>query len=366
MKILGALVLICVVYGLIKEFGLGFFAIFAVVVLFRIGKKKSPSTSAEDGPSSNAPPAKNLSDKQRAQKLLEMAKYHADELNASTDVFSFTYEYQKVKDILQDLILLNEEFNVFMHPTPRENLQAIKSNMEATINDFISRAMYEISETGEDWANEVDALLDEIENDGLLSKLLKPGNRERISNIRKRAQQERERKQEQETEEIPAPIEPPPSIDYERILKEEAAWRREQVGVSRVEYELERIDGMDGHTFEHWCAALLKVSGFKDVEVTRKSGDQGVDVLATLDGVRYAVQCKCYSSDLGNKPVQEIYAGIALYHCQMGSVMTNRYFTAGAKELAQATGISLWDRDWITSLLKELEEDDFPIQLSGT
>ena len=46
--------------------------------------------------------------------------------------------------------------------------------------------------------------------------------------------------------------------------------------------------------------------------------------------------------------------------------MTNRYFTAGAKELAQATGIALWDRDWITSLLQELEEYDFPIQLSDT
>lgn len=364
MKILGAFVLICVVYGLIREFGLGFFAIVAVVVLFRIGKKKSPSASTEEGPKPKAPLEKNLSDKQRAQKLLEMAKYHADELNASTDVFSFTYEYQKVKDILQDLILLNEELNVFMHPTPRENLQAIKSNMEATINDFISRAMDEILGTGEEWADEVGALLDEIENDGLLSKLLKPGNRERIAQIRKRAQQERA--QEQETEEIPAPIEPPPSIDYEQILKEEADWRREQAGISRVKYEPERIDGMDGHTFEHWCAALLKISGFKDVEVTRKSGDQGVDVLATLDGVRYAVQCKCYSSDLGNKPVQEIYAGIALYHCQMGSVMTNRYFTAGAKELAQATGIALWDRDWITSLLQELEEYDFPIQLSDT
>ena len=150
-------------------------------------------------------------------------------------------------------------------------------------------------------------------------------------------------------------------IDLKQIIKDEAEWRREQMGQSLVEQELERIDKMDGCTFEYWCARLLEASGFKDVDVTKRSGDQGVDVLATLDGVRYAIQCKCYASDLGNKPVQEVYAGIAIYKCQLGSVMTNRYFTAGAKELAAATGISLWDRDWIISLLEELDADSFPI-----
>ena len=32
--------------------------------------------------------------------------------------------------------------------------------------------------------------------------------------------------------------------------------------------------------------------------------------------------------------------------------MTNRYFTAGAKEAAEATGTLLWDRDTITEMLK--------------
>lgn len=138
--------------------------------------------------------------------------------------------------------------------------------------------------------------------------------------------------------------------------------KKHQHEQSAIECELNRIDEMDGHTFEHWCARLLEIAGFTDVKVTKKSGDQGVDVLASMEGgVRYAVQCKCYSSDLGNKPVQEVYAGIAIYNCQIGCVMTNRHFTSGAKELAKATGIELWDRDWIISLLKELDEGMFPI-----
>ena len=34
-------------------------------------------------------------------------------------------------------------------------------------------------------------------------------------------------------------------------------------------------DRMDGHTFEHYCAGLLRRNGFHHVEVTRGSGDRG-------------------------------------------------------------------------------------------
>lgn len=115
---------------------------------------------------------------------------------------------------------------------------------------------------------------------------------------------------------------------------------------------LEIIDFMEGHEFEYWCAKLLTDIGYKDVTVTQASGDQGVDVLAQKDGIKYAVQCKCYSSDLGNTPVQEVLAGKKFYHCHVGAVMTNRHFTKGAKALAAETGILLWDRDWINRALK--------------
>lgn len=112
------------------------------------------------------------------------------------------------------------------------------------------------------------------------------------------------------------------------------------------------VDHMDGHDFEVWCAELLKKSGFTNVDMTGKSGDQGVDIVAQKDGIRYAIQCKCYSSNLGNTPVQEVNAGKAMYNCQVGAVMTNRYFTDGAKALAERNGILLWDRDKIEQMIK--------------
>lgn len=112
------------------------------------------------------------------------------------------------------------------------------------------------------------------------------------------------------------------------------------------------IDLMEGHDFEYWCAGLLRKIGFSHVEVTPGSNDQGVDILAQKDGVKYAIQCKRYSHDLGNTPVQEVHAGKAMYNCHVGVVLTNQHFTTGAKQLAKATGVLLWDRDWIKSHLE--------------
>lgn len=127
--------------------------------------------------------------------------------------------------------------------------------------------------------------------------------------------------------------------------------------------ELLTIDLMDGHDFEYWCAAALEDMGFTDVEVTPGSGDQGVDILAKKNSIKYAIQCKRYTDDLGNTPIQEVHAGKALYHCHVGVVITNRYFTSGAKQLAEATGVLLWDRDWIIEYLDTKSDENGAITI---
>ncbi len=141
------------------------------------------------------------------------------------------------------------------------------------------------------------------------------------------------------------------SFDVSEYIKDEEKWRCEQSGLSPSELELLKIDSMDGHAFEHYCASLLQRNGFESAAVTQGSGDQGVDVVAVKDGVHYAIQCKCYASPLGNTPVQEVFAGKEMYGCQVGVVMTNNYFTQGAKALAEKTRVLLWDRDTLASML---------------
>lgn len=122
---------------------------------------------------------------------------------------------------------------------------------------------------------------------------------------------------------------------------------------------IEEIDNMDGHEFEYWCAEVLRRNGYSNVTVTRGSGDQGVDVLAERGGTKYAVQCKRYSSDLSNTPIQEVYAGKDFYGCQIGAVMTNSHFTKGARELAEKTGVLLWDRETLIRFINNSGGNSF-------
>ena len=117
------------------------------------------------------------------------------------------------------------------------------------------------------------------------------------------------------------------------------------------------MDDMEGHDFEYYCADLLRYNGYDDVEVTKGSGDFGVDILAKKDEVTYAFQCKCYDKPIGVKAVQEVYAGRDFYDRMIGVVMTNQYYTQPAEELASKLKIILWDRDRLKKLADSVELD---------
>ncbi len=70
---------------------------------------------------------------------------------------------------------------------------------------------------------------------------------------------------------------------------------------------------LTGFEFEEYMAQVLKDNGFRHVEVTVECGDQGVDILAVRNGKTYAIQCKNYADMVGNKAVQEAYAGAQYY-----------------------------------------------------
>lgn len=116
---------------------------------------------------------------------------------------------------------------------------------------------------------------------------------------------------------------------------------------------LVEVDEMEGHDFEVYCSRLLRMRGFDEVEVTRGSGDFGVDILAQKEGVTYAIQCKRYEGLVGVKAVQEAYAGRDYYDRMVGAVLTNQYFTKPAMEAAGKLKILLWDREYLTAMIEE-------------
>lgn len=98
---------------------------------------------------------------------------------------------------------------------------------------------------------------------------------------------------------------------------------------------------MNGYEYEQACAAYLRKKGFRRVEVTQASRDQGADILAVRKKEKYAFQCKYYATPVGNKAVQEVYAAATFYGCDRAVVMTNNTFTKGAIELAESLGVEL-------------------------
>ena len=121
--------------------------------------------------------------------------------------------------------------------------------------------------------------------------------------------------------------------------------------ISRVDF-----DNMDGEQFERFCARLLIKNGYEDVSITKGSGDQGIDIIAFRDNIKYGIQCKCYSTDIGNSAVQEVFAGKTFYKCNVGIVITNRHFSSSAIELAETNGIILWGREVLLKLIRNIQE----------
>jgi restriction system protein len=111
------------------------------------------------------------------------------------------------------------------------------------------------------------------------------------------------------------------------------------------------IDRMSGTTFERRLAVLFRGLGYR-VEMTgRSGGDYGCDLVLKQGGRRVAVQAKCWAKNVGIKAVQEAAASRLHYQADSAMVVTNRYFSRPARELAQSNHVELWDRD---RLVREL------------
>ena len=109
---------------------------------------------------------------------------------------------------------------------------------------------------------------------------------------------------------------------------------------------------LTGFEFEEYMAQVLRDNGFRHVEVTVECGDQGVDILAVRNGKTYAIQCKNYVDLVGNKAVQEAYAGAQYYGCDIPVVVCPTDFTIPARELAESTGVELWDGERLSHMMR--------------
>lgn len=136
------------------------------------------------------------------------------------------------------------------------------------------------------------------------------------------------------------------TLQNESLLKEILA--KGSYGKNQI--SIDDLDFMEGIEFEHFLSVLFRKMGYK-TEVTKASGDQGVDLILHDINFKYAVQAKRYSDKVSNSAIQEVFAGMKFYNCNKAMVVTTNYFTPSAVALAQKNGVELFDRDKLNDLL---------------
>lgn len=128
-------------------------------------------------------------------------------------------------------------------------------------------------------------------------------------------------------------------MDEANALRDEGSAIREDSGGESGEKH--DVDSMTGMQLELHLRDLLEELGW-DAEITKASGDQGIDIIASKDGERVGIQCKRYKMKVSNQAVQQAFAGAVFYKCDRAAVVAvTPGFTRSAQKLAAATGVDL-------------------------
>lgn len=147
-----------------------------------------------------------------------------------------------------------------------------------------------------------------------------------------------------------------------RFAEENERTEEEGDEASWQERLLEVLLEMDPSAFERLCQRLLRESGFIEVEVTRRSGDGGIDGYGTiriggLISFNVLFQSKRYKGSIGPDTVRD-FRGAMVGRADKGLLITTGGFTREARREATRDGappIDLIDGELLVEKLKELK-----------
>ena len=108
------------------------------------------------------------------------------------------------------------------------------------------------------------------------------------------------------------------------------------------------IQNLSREDFERLITKLLFRMGFQ-AEMTKTTGDGGIDIVATLDkpifGGRYLFQCKRFAPDnlISSPTVRDFYGAVTADRAVKGIFITTSTFSNQAREFGERVGIELID-----------------------
>lgn len=116
----------------------------------------------------------------------------------------------------------------------------------------------------------------------------------------------------------------------------------------------EHLCAMDPYDFERLIADYFVRRGFVHAEVIGRSGDRGVDVLATnIQGEYELIQCKRYrqGNNIGSTPIQRVHSYMRTRNASRAWVITTSDFTPEGRDEARITNVTVMNgQDLMQSL----------------
>ena len=136
--------------------------------------------------------------------------------------------------------------------------------------------------------------------------------------------------------------------------------QHEQYARNGNERELLILHNMDPFAFERLAQRILRECGFSQVEVTKKTGDGGIDGTGKLkiNGIfsfNVAFQCKRYKGLVGASAIRD-FRGSLTTDIEKGVLITTGAFSKAAREEASNPGkqqIDLIDGEELISKIAE-------------
>jgi len=106
--------------------------------------------------------------------------------------------------------------------------------------------------------------------------------------------------------------------------------------------------------FEYFVAMLLREMGYT-TEVTKKTGDYGIDIIAKKGKQIVAVQCKRHNEKnlIGNVLIQQLLGSMHFINASHCIFITTSHFTKNAITQSQNSPIELWDKDTFHNLVRK-------------
>ena len=119
-----------------------------------------------------------------------------------------------------------------------------------------------------------------------------------------------------------------------------------------------QLQEMDPFAFEHLVKRLLEEMDYQNVEVTSRSNDGGVDVVADMEvgitSIREVVQAKRHRRAIQRKDLDALRGSLYRFNAVRGMIFTTSRFAKGTLDAAFATGvapITLVDGEKLVDLL---------------